>query len=710
MLLLDTGETLQGEAFLERALAIDEAVYGKEHFEVATDLNSLGMYYLHKGKWEQALPLLERAVAIRDKQFGPMVAATLESIKLAAKMLSEQGAWQLSLRYHDLYVTALEMDSAVNRVELVHALHLQVGSLVESGDLKTADRKIQRAIALMEGGEDLPPELRVGVLLQKARLAIRQDQSNTAFESLAAAEQEMAKQPNMDWTEAKAAVQRNRGDLLVDQNDYSGAISAYLAALQILDVAAYADSILLANTLIDLGQAEMHLGRFGDGRQHLERSLELTLRLRGESHPTAGTIYRRLGELSREVSEHCHAKEHFEHAHKVWMRAYGPLHPLIGSILVDLGGEEVLLGELRTAESHLDEAQALAATLSQDSGRDEIRRNLPLHLVRLRIRQKQLRAAQGIIDEACASPEFLDLKPRMSLNLALVELGNAYQANNDPGAAIELIQRSVAFLKTLVSSEPAVLWTLTLQHRQLGILFRECGRHSEAAGAFAQAYGYLQQSPSAARDSDVISQVALAHANYLRLSRQLAEAQQVLLYGLSALDEQQSPDAEPRSPERVLLHAMIGEALLHQDKPAEAIKYLDWAIHGVTNDPSVLDQPGISPDILAELHSNTGTCLLRLDRDLSQGIEHLRTALRLETETYGDQHWRSALAAYELAKGLRHVHQTQEAKHYARAAHQFFHRAGPAHLAKMVDVLHRQLRDAVVLPSRSKKKKSKHRR
>eukprot|EP00959_Pyramimonas_sp_CCMP1952_P303380 6348928-Pyramimonas_sp.AAC.1 len=50
-----------------RSLAIDEKVYGKEHPEVATDLNNLAVLYENMGKYDDALPLYERSLAIDEK-------------------------------------------------------------------------------------------------------------------------------------------------------------------------------------------------------------------------------------------------------------------------------------------------------------------------------------------------------------------------------------------------------------------------------------------------------------------------------------------------------------------------------------------------------------------------------------------------------------------------------------------------------------------
>ena len=54
----------------QRALAIREKALGPEHPETARTLNNLANLYSVQGKDEEALPLYQRALAIREKIFG----------------------------------------------------------------------------------------------------------------------------------------------------------------------------------------------------------------------------------------------------------------------------------------------------------------------------------------------------------------------------------------------------------------------------------------------------------------------------------------------------------------------------------------------------------------------------------------------------------------------------------------------------------------
>ena len=76
------GKYAEAEPLHQRALAIREKVLGPEHPEVATSLNNLAMLYRAQGKDAEAEPLLQRSLAIREKALGaehPDVAQSLEN-------------------------------------------------------------------------------------------------------------------------------------------------------------------------------------------------------------------------------------------------------------------------------------------------------------------------------------------------------------------------------------------------------------------------------------------------------------------------------------------------------------------------------------------------------------------------------------------------------------------------------------------------------
>ncbi len=76
------GKYVEAEPLYQRALAISENSLGPEHPHVATSLNNLAELYRAQGKYVEAEPLYMRSLAIRERALGsehPDVATGLEN-------------------------------------------------------------------------------------------------------------------------------------------------------------------------------------------------------------------------------------------------------------------------------------------------------------------------------------------------------------------------------------------------------------------------------------------------------------------------------------------------------------------------------------------------------------------------------------------------------------------------------------------------------
>jgi tetratricopeptide (TPR) repeat protein len=70
MLYQAQGKDEQAEPLLQRALAICEKQLGPEHPSTAQSLNNLAGFYDEQGKYEQAEPLYKHALQIREQSLG----------------------------------------------------------------------------------------------------------------------------------------------------------------------------------------------------------------------------------------------------------------------------------------------------------------------------------------------------------------------------------------------------------------------------------------------------------------------------------------------------------------------------------------------------------------------------------------------------------------------------------------------------------------
>lgn len=70
LVLMKEGNTKSARQMLEKALAIRNAYYGKDHYEVADTYENLGDTFLQSGNFSKAESVYSKALNIRLKCFG----------------------------------------------------------------------------------------------------------------------------------------------------------------------------------------------------------------------------------------------------------------------------------------------------------------------------------------------------------------------------------------------------------------------------------------------------------------------------------------------------------------------------------------------------------------------------------------------------------------------------------------------------------------
>jgi hypothetical protein len=74
-----------------RALAIREAVYGADNPYTALVVHNLGVLRLEQDRLDDAAPLLERALTIRQETLGPAHVRIAESLEACARLYRRLG-------------------------------------------------------------------------------------------------------------------------------------------------------------------------------------------------------------------------------------------------------------------------------------------------------------------------------------------------------------------------------------------------------------------------------------------------------------------------------------------------------------------------------------------------------------------------------------------------------------------------------------------
>jgi tetratricopeptide (TPR) repeat protein len=151
-------EWSQAEPLMRRALAIDDASFGKDHPAVARDLNNLAQLLQATNRLGEAEPMMRRALAIDDASFGkdhPEVATDLSNLAQLLKATNRLGEAEPLMR------RALAIDEASfgkDHPVVARDLNNLAQLLQATNGLAEAEPLMRRALAIDEAsfGKDHP--------------------------------------------------------------------------------------------------------------------------------------------------------------------------------------------------------------------------------------------------------------------------------------------------------------------------------------------------------------------------------------------------------------------------------------------------------------------------------------------------------------------------------------------------------------------------
>ncbi|MEO8276623.1 MAG: serine/threonine-protein kinase [Thermoanaerobaculia bacterium] len=308
-----------GATHIERDLAGDPKVQ-------ASLLLAIGAVDRDLGLFDEARPLLERALDLRRRNFGPEDLATaeaqfelgsldryLDKIRQGRELLSHA----LAIRERELGPRHLEVARA----------HSALGILLRfDGDSPAARREFESALAIA------------------AALGLENEETGR-------------------W-------QNSYGLVLADVGDNSGAESSYRRSIDVLQRTAGADNPLLALPLDNLGMLLRGEERFGEAEPPLRRALALVQRTWGEHHVQFGTALNSLGTLLMDSGRCPEAIPLLRRAVDVYTAALGPEHRFIAYPLISQGDCEMNSHRPSEALTVYRRALALRAGAHPD-GEDE---------------------------------------------------------------------------------------------------------------------------------------------------------------------------------------------------------------------------------------------------------------------------------------------------------------------------------------------------
>jgi tetratricopeptide (TPR) repeat protein len=337
---------------LERALAIREKALGPEHSETATSLNNLALLLLELGDLAGARPLFERALTIDERALGPEHPETATNLNNLAGVLHRGGDLTGARPLFERALAIREKALGPEHIQTAKSLNNLANLLRDLGDFAGARPLTERALGICENalGPDHPetaPSLNNLARLLQAQGDIAG--ARPLFER-ALAVRENALGPEHPDT---ATSLNNLARLLQDQGDLEGARPLNERALAIREKSLgpeHADTATSLNNLARLLQEQRDLA---GARPLFERALAIREKALGPEHPETATSLNNLARLLQDQGDLEGARPLLERALLVLVKSLGAAHP-------NTNRSRHSLARLRLAEDRPSAALALA--------------------------------------------------------------------------------------------------------------------------------------------------------------------------------------------------------------------------------------------------------------------------------------------------------------------------------------------------------------
>ncbi|EAW34379.1 CHAT domain-containing protein [Lyngbya sp. PCC 8106] len=458
----------------EQVLEIRERILGENHPDVATSLNNLALLYSDQGRYDEAELLYQRSLAIDEKALGenhPSVATSLNNL---AALYDSQGRYSEA---EPLYQRSLAIrEKALGKDHSLVALSLNnLASLYNSqGRYDEAEPLHQRSLAIREKalGENHPS---VATSLNNLASLYRSQGRYSEAEPLHQRSLAIREKALGENHPSVAQSLNNLANLYDSQGRYDEAEPLIQRSLAIWEKALGENHPLVATSLNNLANLYDSQGRYDEAEPLIQRSLAIREKALGENHPLVATSLNNLANLYDSQGRYDEAEPLIQRSLAIREKALGESHPDVALSLNNLAN-------LYNSQGRYDEAEPLLQR-SLAIWEKALGENHPLvatslnNLANLYDSQGRYDEAEPLIQRSLAIYEKALGENHPDVALSLNNLASLYRSQGRYDEAEPLYQRSLAISeKALGENHPSVATSLN----NLAALYDSQGRYSEA--------------------------------------------------------------------------------------------------------------------------------------------------------------------------------------------------------------------------------------
>ncbi|WP_287742819.1 CHAT domain-containing protein [Microcystis sp. M169S2] len=319
----------------EQALAIRKQQLGENHPDSASSLNNLAGLYESQGRYSEAEPLYTQALAIRQQQLGANHISTANSLNNLANLYHRQGRYAEAEPLFKQALAIRKQQLGDNHPDTATSLSSLAALYYSQGRYSEAEPLFKQALAISKQqlGDNHPDT--ATSLNNLAALYYSQGRYSEA-EPLLKQALTIRKQQLGDNHPDTAASLNNLAELYRVQGRYSEAEPLFKQALAISKQQLGDNHPLTVASLSNLAELYRLQGRYSEAEPLYHRSLAIRKQQLGDNHPLTVASLNNLAVLYDSQGRYSEAEPLYQQALAIRKQQLGDNHPSTATSLNNL--------------------------------------------------------------------------------------------------------------------------------------------------------------------------------------------------------------------------------------------------------------------------------------------------------------------------------------------------------------------------------------
>ena len=360
--LIEQGKYQEAIPIAERAVEVAKHTLGPDHPKTADALNDLGFIFQKIGNYAKAEPLYQEALRIRQKVLGPEHSDTAESLNNLASLYWAMGEY---VKAEPLLKEALRIRQKVfgsGHPDTAQSLNNLAELYQAMGEYAKAEPLLQEALRIRQkvlGSENPDTAVSLNNLAELYRVMGEYAKAEPLYQEGLRILQKVLGPEHRET----ATILNNLASLYQDMSEYAKAEPLLQEALQILQEILGKEHPDTARSLNNLAALYEAMGEYAKAEPLYQGALQIRQKLLGSEHLDTAQSLNNLGGLYEDMGEYAKAEPLYQEALQIRQKVLGPEHPDTAQSLDNLAVLEFDLGRIDEAAAFARQASAAELTI-----------------------------------------------------------------------------------------------------------------------------------------------------------------------------------------------------------------------------------------------------------------------------------------------------------------------------------------------------------